>query len=106
AASVVQTDLEALPSIGAGNVLVTPGSGMSYVIEFTGALGNRAIAPLVGTTSSVRSNGIHSIVTLDGGDGNDTYDIHLIGGRTDSLINVFDSGTADGGGNDFLNVTG
>ena len=44
-ASDVQAALEALPSIGAGNVSVTR-SGQVYTIEFTGALGNQDV-PLI-----------------------------------------------------------
>ena len=46
--------------------LVT-GSAGNYSIQFTGALGHRAIALLGGATSSLRSNGINAIVTMDGG---------------------------------------
>ena len=42
---------------------------------------------------------------MDGGGGGDTYNVNLIGGRTNSLINVFDSGLASDGG-DALTVTG
>ena len=65
-AIVVQNALAQLPTIGAGNVTVT-GSAGHYTIEFTGTLGNKAIALLVGNTSSLRSNGLHAIATLDGG---------------------------------------
>ena len=82
APSVVQAALEILPTIGKGNVLVTGGAG-SYSIQFTGALGHRPIALLGGATSSLRSNGINAIVTLDGGGGGDTYNVNLIGGRTE-----------------------
>src|SRR5205823_2868417 len=71
----------------------------------TGTLAHRAVALLRGATSSLRSNGIHAIVTLDGGDGADTYNVNLIGGRTASLINVFDSGGM-ATGDDSLTVTG
>ncbi|HET7129920.1 MAG TPA: hypothetical protein VFJ93_12675, partial [Gaiellaceae bacterium] len=104
APSVVQAALEILPSIGAGNVLVT-GSGRDYTITFTNALGHRAIPLLGGATSTLRSNGINAIVTMDGGGGGDTYNVNLIGGRTSSLINVFDSGAAGDGG-DALTVNG
>ena len=100
----VQTALEELPSIGVGNVTVT-GSNGNFDVEFKGALGHMNIAPMVGNTSSLRSNGVHAIVTLDGGGGSDTYQINLIGGRTDSLINVFDTGSSLDG-NDSLVVNG
>jgi len=38
------------------------------------------------------ANGVNVIVTLDGEEGNDNYDINLIGGATASLVNVFDTG--------------
>ena len=43
---------------------------------------------------------------MDGGGGGDTYNVNLIGGRTNSLINVFDSGARLGDGGDALTVTG
>ena len=102
--SVVQAALEALPSIGAGNVQVTIGLPGHYTITFIGALANTpAAALLVGNTSSLRSNGVHAIATLDGGEDPDTYDINLIGGVTSSLVNVYDSGTSGG---DSLTVNG
>ncbi len=102
--SAVKAALEVLPTIGKGNVLVT-GSGGSYAVEFTGTLGNRAIALMTGSVDALRSNGIHAIVTLDGQQGSDNYDINLIGGRTNSLINVFDTGKKTEG-SDALTVTG
>ncbi|MFN2611440.1 MAG: hypothetical protein ABR507_11310 [Actinomycetota bacterium] len=109
APAAVQAALVVLPQIGRDtngndNVLVT-GTPGNYTIQFTNALGHRAVALLQGGTSSLRSNGINAIVTMDGGGGGDTYDVHLIGGRTRSLINVFDSGVPGDGG-DSLNVTG
>ena len=100
----VQSALEQLPSIGAGNVSVTGGAG-EFTIEFNGKLAHRAIAPIVGNVDTLRSNGVHAVVTLDGGEGSDTYEINTIGGRTDSLINVFDTGIPSGG-NDSLVVNG
>ena len=99
---VVQNALAALPTIGTGNVSVT-GSAGNYTIQFTGTLASNVIAPLVGNTSSLRSNGLHAIATLDGGADPDIYDINLIGGTTNSLVNVFDSG---GGAGDSLTVNG
>jgi Ca2+-binding RTX toxin-like protein len=104
APGAVQAALEILPSIGAGNVTVT-GSPRNYTIAFAGALGHHAVALLGGATSSLRSNGINAVVTMDGGGGADTYNVNLIGGRTSSLINVLDSGVPGDGG-DALTVTG
>src|SRR6185312_14166758 len=101
-ASQVQSALETLTTIGTGNVHVT-GSAGNYTVEFINALGNRPVILMTGSTSSLRSNGIHALVTLDGEDDSDTYNVNLIGGRTASLINVFNSGTAD---SDALTVTG
>ncbi|MDE3026415.1 MAG: hypothetical protein KGI93_12690, partial [Acidobacteriota bacterium] len=61
------------------------------------------VAPLVGNVSSLRSNGLNAIMTLDGGSGNDTYQVNMIGGRTNSLVNVFDSGGDSG---DALTING
>ena len=104
AASVVEAALAALPSIGVGNVHVDSSSPGHYTITFIGALADTAAAALlVGNVSSVRSNGVHAIATLDGGADPDTYDINLIGGVTSSLVNVYDSGTSGG---DSLTVNG
>ena len=63
------------------------------------------IAALNGGTSSLRSNGINAIVTLDGETGSDAYHVNLIGGRTSSLINVFDTGKPSEG-SDSLTING
>jgi hypothetical protein len=52
-ASAFQTALEALSSIGAGNVLVTAVSAGVYDIEFTGALGQTNVALLVVSDNSL-----------------------------------------------------
>ena len=78
----------------------TPGH---YIVEFQNDLRDQAIAALVGNTSSLRSNGLHATATLDGGPGPDTYDVNQIGGTTNSLVNVFDSG---GGAGDALTING
>jgi hypothetical protein len=46
ALSVVRAALEALPTIGAGNVVVTGTPGTEYVIEFTARLGGRNVATI------------------------------------------------------------
>src|SRR5262249_49534339 len=51
------------------------------------------------------ANGVNAGVTLDGQGGGDTYNVHLIGGATASLVNVFDTGAANDGF-DKLTVTG
>ena len=55
--------------------------------------------------NALSGNGINSQITLDGQGGSDAYDVHLVGGATASLVNVFDSGTANDGSDD-LTVTG
>ncbi len=84
----VRSALETLTSIGTGNVTVT-GTPGTYHVTFGAGLGNHLMA---GATDSLRSNGVHAIITLDGGAGNDHADVNLIGGRTASTINVFDTG--------------
>ncbi|HYV59841.1 MAG TPA: hypothetical protein VFA62_07205, partial [Acidimicrobiia bacterium] len=104
AASEVQAALEALPAIGRGNVAVSGANG-TYTVEFTGALGHRPVATMTADTSSLRSNGVHATVTLDGQGGSDSYDVDLIGGRTSSLVRVFDSGST-ASGTDSLTIDG
>jgi len=58
----VKTALELLLAVGAGNVNVT-GSAGSYTVAFMGALAATSIALMTGSTSALRSNGIHAIVT-------------------------------------------
>ena len=103
-AADVQAALEELPAIGVGNVSVM-GSNGNYDVTFTGALAHQSVAPLTGNISSLRSNGVHGNVTLDGQGGSDTYQINLVGGRTASLINVLDTGSSLDG-NDSLVVNG
>ncbi len=112
-AAVVQAALVELPVIGTDangnpNVTVTGGGG-------TTTSSSRRRPPVSrsrrssATSSSLRSNGLHAIMTLDGGSGDDTYDVNTIGGRTNSLVNVFDSGGDSGdsltiNGTDFADV--
>jgi hypothetical protein len=55
AASELQAALEALPTIGPGNVIVTQEAGQPavYTVTFTKLLGNMKIAEMVGTGASV-----------------------------------------------------
>lgn len=48
-AAAVQTALQALPGIGAGNVTVTGSAGGPYTVTFTGALGGQNVAQLTAT---------------------------------------------------------
>jgi Ca2+-binding RTX toxin-like protein len=110
-AAVVQSTLEALSQIGKGNVSVTgpavsglsPNTVRDFTIEFIGALANKPIAMLGGGTSLLRSLGIHALITLDGDADADAYRINLIGGRTASVANVFDTGST---GADSMTVSG
>src|SRR5439155_17901930 len=74
---------------------------------FLGGGGEDTVRLNVNTTTllPLAANGVNAGVTLDGQGGGDTYDIHLIGGATASLVNVFDTGAANDGG-DVLTVTG
>jgi hypothetical protein len=49
----VQTALEALESIGSGNVVVNGGPGGPYFVEFVGSLAKTAITPLTTSHSSL-----------------------------------------------------
>jgi len=91
----VQSALAALLNIGTGNLQVTA-DATGYRIEFVGALRGTNLDSdlLTGSTSTLRSNGIHAIATADGEGGDNTYTVYLVGGRTASTINVFDSGNA------------
>lgn len=64
--SQVQTALTALPSIGAGNLVVTAGiNPQSYNIDFTGALGELEILPLIPTwTDLTDANGYQCTITV------------------------------------------
>ena len=68
--------------------------GDVYEITFFGDYASTNVAQLTGDASSLRSNGINALVTVDGEGGNDVYRVNLVGGETDALINILDSGTA------------
>jgi hypothetical protein len=71
APSAVQTALQALSNIGAGNVLVTGTAGSSYVLTFAGALANTnvpAVLP-VGTFTGGTSPTISAATTTGGAAG-------------------------------------
>src|SRR5439155_1122959 len=51
------------------------------------------------------TNGVSALVTLDGQGGSDAYNVNLIGDITASLVNVFDSGLGNDGG-DKIVITG
>lgn len=49
----VQSELEALPGVGAGNVSVSGGTPGTYTVEFVGALGNTKVAELEASGADV-----------------------------------------------------
>lgn len=49
--ATVQAALQALTSIGAGNVLVTGTPGVYYVLQFQGALANQVVSPVTGSSA-------------------------------------------------------
>ena len=107
-AAVVEAALAALPSIGKdsngnNNVHVTSTGAGHYLVEFVHDLAGKTILTLVGNVSSLRSNGLHAIATIDGGLDPDQYEINTVGGITNSLVNIFDSGAGPG---DSLTVLG
>ncbi|MEZ6124261.1 MAG: right-handed parallel beta-helix repeat-containing protein [Planctomycetaceae bacterium] len=59
--AVVQAALEALPGIGAGNVLVTQTVANVYDVEFTGLLKSTDVQPLIGDTTQLQRNEIQQI---------------------------------------------
>jgi len=98
AASVVQSDLIALASIGAGNVLVSGSNGGPYTVEFTSALGNASQA-LLTKDASLLTGGTSpnvAIAEVQAGGGfatvaSTTYTLKHVGG-----IVVFNSANAQG----------
>jgi hypothetical protein len=64
--SALQSELEALPSIGAGNVIVVAGiNPQSYNVEFTGALGSTPMLPMVlNWTDLIDANGYDCTITV------------------------------------------
>jgi hypothetical protein len=64
--AALQSALAALPSIGTGNVLVVQGiNPQSYDVEFTGALGNTAMLPMVlQWTDLIDANGYDATMTV------------------------------------------
>ncbi len=144
-AATVQTALQGLSLIGAGNVSVvkaTVDGADVYTVTFQGALAATDVAQIIAsivqdgadvlnvqsinedtfflgggsddtvhlnvnaiTGEVIVGNGVNAKINLDGQDGSDTYDIHLVGDTTASLVNVVDTGSATNGF-DVLTVTG
>lgn len=61
-AATVQAALAALPTVGAGNVLVTGGAGGPWTVTFTGALADTALA-LTGSGASLTPPGSTLVIT-------------------------------------------
>lgn len=57
AASAVQTALEALSTIGNGNVIVTGSAGGPYTVEFVNDLGRQGVGAVTGDGSSLTGTG-------------------------------------------------
>jgi Ca2+-binding RTX toxin-like protein len=80
--------------LGTGNVTVVRTAPNTYLVEFVGSLEDTNVDQLTANASALRSNGVHAIVTVDGENATDLYDVYLIGQDTDSLVNVFDTGAS------------
>jgi len=87
-ASTVQTRLQALSSIGAGNVLVTGSAGGPYTVEFTSALGFSVQANITRATNSLTGGASPDAVITNPQDGftwttraSTTYTIQYVGGK-------------------------
>lgn len=70
-ASAVQSALEALASIGAGNVLVTggPGPGTAWVVDFTGTLGYTSQALMTGNGGGLTGGSSPDVSIVETKDG-------------------------------------
>ncbi|MBI1756202.1 MAG: hypothetical protein HYR64_03745 [Fimbriimonas ginsengisoli] len=65
--STMQSALEALSTVGSGNVQVTGASGGPYTATFVGALGHRAVALLEADGSGLTGGGVSVALTTQGG---------------------------------------
>jgi hypothetical protein len=92
-------------TIDGGRVLITSvaANGMSVVGDYEDPANSTAAALQGAWNLSLPTNGVNANLTVDGGEGNDSYNVNFIGGLTNSLINVFDSGATTG---DVLNMFG
>jgi hypothetical protein len=78
AASVVQSDLEALPEIGAGNVMVTGVPG-SYAVTFTVRLGARHVSKLTADAAELTGGEQTATVTVQTeGAGRGTIEMDIV----------------------------
>ena len=68
AAGAVQTALEALIAIGAGNIVVTKDGNWGYVCSFTGNLANQQVPEIVADDSQLGGGATIQVATVvDGG---------------------------------------
>lgn len=81
ATAAVQTALQALSTIGAGNVTVTGTAGSSYVVTFTGTLANQNVPAIV------------AVGTFTGGTTPAIAVVTTTGGTTGQLLTVTDDTT-------------
>lgn len=83
-AATVQAALEALSSIGAGNIVVTGNAGGPYTLRFAGTLANAARATVTTTPTGGTGTVTPSVVTVGGAenasDGREVAKGHLLQG--------------------------
>jgi len=96
APAVVQSELEALPSIGAGSVAVSGGPGGEienpYLVAFTGSLAEQNVAELIASGSSLGEEGFANVfTTVQGGPGTGfigVFPVNVGGAATSGEITV------------------
>lgn len=121
-ASTVQTRLEALSTIGAGNVTVTGGNGGPYTVTFVDDLGEQTIATMTangagltgGTTPGVTVAVVHAgnigvderqtVTVLDAGAG--TFTLTYSGQTTDPLPYNAAAGVVEAALDELSNIDG
>jgi hypothetical protein len=67
AAGEVQTALEALMMIGAGNIVVTKDGNWGYVLTFTGTLANQQLPEIVADDSQLGGGATIQVATIQDG---------------------------------------
>jgi hypothetical protein len=75
---------------------------------FLGGAGEDTVDLNVDVTTGLplTQNGVNAVISLDGQGAGDNYDINLIGGVTDALVNVIDSGLAGDGSDELRSPAG
>lgn len=97
-AAQVQAALEALSTIGAGNVVVTGNAGGPYTVNFQGALAGTDVAAM--TTTPTGGTGTVTVATTTAGGTEGTGGLEVCAGHLFSLVkvpNLLDT-TKDAGG--------